>query len=108
MWTGSVVSQSATKATMLSAQLDQLNAGKTDAVKNLLDSQLDGEIVTLGTLIDWTQPDKTDLAAIRILQRIADQRKGSGHRNEDSAISAILDTIYEKAKSCRVQNHQKP
>lgn len=108
MWASSVVSQSATKAAMLSTQLGQINEGKIDELRNLLNTQLDGEIVTLGTLIDWGNPSEGDFTAIKVLRRIAQQRANVRFQNKDTNISDRLDTIFEKAKAYSIPEKQNP
>jgi len=106
MWATSVVSQSTTRAATLSTQLDQLNDGKIDDLKAFLNTQLDGEIVTLGTLIDWENPSEGDLTAIKVLQVIAKQRKDIGAPHTGATVSDIQNRIFEKAKAYSSQQHK--
>ena len=99
MWASSAVSQSTTRAAMLSTQLGQINDGKIDELRNFLNTQLDGEIVTLDMLIDWDKPSEGDLTAIKILRTIAKQRTVVGYHNADSTVSDRLNTILEKVKA---------
>ena len=84
---------------MLSTQLGQINDGKIDDLRNILNTQLDGEIVTLDMLIDWDKPSEGDLTAIKILRTIAKQRTVVGYHNADSTVSDRLNTILEKVKA---------
>lgn len=108
LWASSTVSQSTTRAATLSTQLGQINDGKIDDLRDFLTIQLDGEIVTLGTLIDWETPSEGDLTAIKVLRRIAKQRTDFGHHNTDATVSDQLNTILEKVKAYPIQGNQKP
>ena len=108
LWASSVVSQSATKAAMLSTQLGQINEGKIDELRNLLNTQLDGEIVTLGTLIDWGNPSEGDFMAIKVLRRIAQQRADVRLQSKDAIIFDRLNIIFEKAKAYPMPEKLKP
>ena len=108
LWASSVVSQSATKAAMLSTQLGQISEGKIDELRSLLNTQLDGEIVTLGTLIDWGNPNEGDFTAIKVLRRIAQQRSDVRIQNKDATIVERVNTIFEKAKAYPISEKQKP
>ena len=108
MWTSSVVSQSTTRAAKLSTQLGQINDGKIDDMRNFINVQLDAEIVTLGTLIDWKNPTEDDLTAIKILRTVAKQRKHFGHHNSEAAVSDIHNRLLEKAIAYPTHEKQTP
>lgn len=99
LWASSVVSQSTTRAAMLSSQLGQVHEGKIDELARFLNVQLEGEIVTLDLLIDWENPGEGDLTAIRILRTIAKQRADFGYTSPDAAVAGRLNTILEKAQA---------
>lgn len=106
MWANSVVSQSTTRAATLSTQLSQLNDGKIDDLRYFLNTQLDGEIVTLGTLIDWEKPSEGDLTAIKVLRTIAQQHKDFGYHHTDATASDLLNRIFEKANAYPTQQQR--
>ena len=93
---------------MLSTQLGQINEGKIDELRNLLNTQLDGEIVTLGTLIDWGNPSEGDFMAIKVLRRIAQQRADVRLQSKDAIIFDRLNIIFEKAKAYPMPEKLKP
>ena len=107
MWVGSAVSQSATKAAILSMRLVQINQGKIDDVKNHLNIELDGEVLTLEALIDWKHPNDHDTMGIKVLRRIADERKSWGYSNDNPAIQAKLVSIYNKATAQELKETRK-
>lgn len=108
LWASSVVSQSTTRAATLSTQLGQINDGKIDDLRKFLNTQLEGEIVTLGTLIDWETPSEGDLTAIKVLRRIAKQRTDFGCHSSDPTVSDMLNKILEKATAYPTHEKQKP
>ena len=109
MATDSIVPRSATEAAMLSLKIDQINDGKIEDLKILLNHELNTEIITLDTLINWKNPNERDLRAIKILRKIADQRSSADyHELNESALTETLNAIYEKAKTYPIKIKKKP
>jgi len=108
MWVGSAVSQSATKAAILSMRVVQINQGRIDDVKNHLNVELDGEVLTLEALIDWEHPNDNDTMGIKVLRRIANERKSWNYSNDNPAIEAKLVSIYDKAAAQELTETRKP
>jgi len=97
MWVGNAVSQSSTKAAILSMRLHQIANGRIDDLKNHLNIELDGEILLLEGLIDWDKPDDNDKTAIKILRRIVTKRKDGNYTNDNPAVQEKLTEIYNRA-----------
>lgn len=97
MWVGSAVSQSATKAAVLSMRVGQINEGKIDELKSHLNLELDGEILTLASLMDWDNPDENVTTGIKVLRRIAEWRNTWSYTNDNPVIQSKLMGIYDKA-----------
>ena len=108
MYTGSAVSQSSIKAATLSGRLDQINRGQIADLKTQLDLELDLELLTLGSLIDWDRPGESDARAIKIIRRIAKQRTVESHTNNNPAAQTMLLGIYDKAVSFPLTDKIKP
>ena len=96
MWFGSAVSQSATKAAVLSMRVGQINEGKIDELKSHLNLELDGEILTLASLMDWENPNENVTTGIKVLRRIAEWRNTWSYTNDNPVIQSKLMGIYDK------------
>ena len=96
MWVGSAVSQSATKAAVLSMRVGQINEGKIDELKSHLNLELDGEILTLASLMDWENPNENVTTGIKVLRRIAEWRNTWSYTNDNPVIQSKLMGIYDK------------
>jgi hypothetical protein len=99
MWGIRVISESATKASLLSLHIDQLNKREYDELKAHLNLQLTAEIITLDSIIDWANPSDNDEAAVSVLNRIMSARVREGYVDPDARIEALLLKIRQKLKS---------
>ena len=99
MWKDTALTRCSTEAAIQSMQVSQINSGKIDSLKSLLNIQLDGNILTLGMLIDWDHPTDNDRAAIKILARIADRRASEGYSNTNVAAQAQVDDYLRQSQA---------
>ena len=108
MWAGSAVTESVTKAAILSLRVSQITDGKTGELKNDLNVELDAEILLLDALIDWDSQSENDATAIKILRRIAKQRHSGSYSNANTEVQRRLLGICEKAAAYSLKDKTKP
>lgn len=108
MWVASAVTQSMTKASILSMRVGQINEGKIDVLKSQLNMELDAEILGLASLIDWQSPSENDTTGIKTIRRIANQRQLSNYTNSEPEIQEQLLEIYDKASAYQIQGEINP
>lgn len=93
-----VIDKSLTDATVKALILHHLDSGKIDDARHLLQSELDADIITVDSLLDYSDARNKDLAG-KIFARIAAYRAQypSNYVGQIPKVDAKVDSILKQA-----------
>ncbi|MEK7708027.1 MAG: hypothetical protein AAB380_08545 [Verrucomicrobiota bacterium] len=97
-WSSTVVDKSLTDATVKALILHHLDSGKIDDARHLLQTQLDGDILLVDSLLDYSDARSRELAG-KIFARIAAYRAEypSNYVTKMPEIDTRVDSILKRA-----------